>query len=1032
MPGLPKAKIEIPLGLGIQTDVDDKLLPAGKVVKLTNAVWTRDGEILKRSGSGPLGIQYAAGTPGTMPGAWQLATHKGALVTLSKAGPRPLGVWSPQLAKWMAPSASSAADNINGVQSKLHGQVLPRRGTVYRSNALGGTSNVVSFSDIASNGTYALVGWTETNSSASTANSKASIIEIATGKTLFSFNQSGTFNSTSTRCVYHPGNAEFYLVVINGVNVNLYVWTVANLNAGTGSASAPFTLVSDATNVFMDAIINGTDLMIIYNGATTRIIRRSNVGTVTASNLTKSGGGAIATGVHCWMSDLGSAAKLAAVTTSVTDGVLVQWDINAGTGATTTTYTIDAAGGVASNVIGHTAASTSTGDFVVLWNGTAIKFGRRTGGSITTGTWILSARVASKSFAFNGDFYCTTTYLSDAQGTYFLNRVPTNFAAGGGVGVDETKAPSAKFAQGEAYNLGACVPSSIYNLNSSQIMTSEIIKVSLVGTLAAPQFTNGVDTITYSFNPTNVNRPVEFTDNLFVCGGQLGAFDGRTFAEEGFHLYPELPSGATQAGGSLNVNSVYEWIAVYRYTDDFGRIRRSQASLARQLTLSATDHGAQITVNTLKLHGRPINLGLAIATGVVIELYRSPANTSASHFLAAVVANREDLDTITITDTAADTSLGPQLYSDGDVLQFQSPPPALATATYKDRLALISADDPTLIWISLPLSETEGPRFNEVSTIRIDDSHGDLVGLAAVDDRLVAFKSDAIYTIVGDGPDLDGNGTFGIAQIIASGIGCSEPRSIIEIPDGVMFRSSSTRAGIFMINRGLSVEYVGKDVQDFITGNNSSILVADAIHLPQLIRTIYFLNSNGGGAGVSLIYDHTLKLWSTNTGQYVTAATDWNGHYAFQSFTSSNLLVVVEDDNRFDDNGSDVQEYAETPWLALAQIKGFEKFRKLQILGDTRIINDASDPGYTVRLDMYANYETTPFQSQSKLMAVTSDINLTELKFPRKLTAIKVGINISKDPGGSNSFAGPKLSALVIEYSTKEGLRKTAYTNRTT
>ena len=65
------------------------------------------------------------------------------------------------------------------------------------------------------------------------------------------------------------------------------------------------------------------------------------------------------------------------------------------------------------------------------------------------------------------------------------------------------------------------------------------------------------------------------------------------------------------------------------------------------------------------------------------------------------------------------------------------------------------------------------------------------------DDRTIMFKADTVYTVNGDGIDVNGNGAgFGVAQIVETGIGCTEPRSIVQVPGGVMFRSSATRSGI--------------------------------------------------------------------------------------------------------------------------------------------------------------------------------------------------------------------------------------------
>lgn len=1038
MSGLIKDKVEIPLGLGIQTDVDDKLLPVGKVVALENGVWLRGGEIVKRTGSYSLGSQYAANTPGNMPKAWQLATHKGAAVSLSVAGPRPIGVYSPGVGKWVAPAGSTALDNINGVFSKLRGTVLPQRMPVFRGNSAGEASRTVFNPDVATNGTYAAVAWLESTTTAETA--RMYVVELATGKKLFEYSQALTFGQGSVRVVFV--NGEFDLIYRNGANLRGRFWTAANIAGGAAGwqPSAEFTLATDnATNV-LDAIAGGNDLYVLYNAANPRIAKATggvSSGVVALNTLTNSGGGALNAGQLAWMRDLSASGARSAIVGSAAQGVTVQWNITGG--LPTASYTMDAAAGQPLFLAGATITNNGTGEFVVLWEVAgppqSIRWGRRSGGVVSgPSTWILSGGLASTMWAHSGAFYILTRYDSAEQGTFFVSRVPTNITDA----TDNTRTPSARFCSGQAVTLSAVTFSlpTVTPLSTDVILAGANVKVRLVSSPGVEQFDTGVDLVRLTYNPANVNSPREFADNLYVCGGMLCAFDGITYAEEGFHLFPEQPTVVQQVGGGLELLGTYQACALYRYTDNFGRVRRSPVSDPVQFTMTGSNRGAQVTVKTLKFHGRPCRVNDGGRPGsVVIEYYRTTNNVSDLFQLAAVVDNDESVDTITIVDTASDVSvaLSEVLYTGnpGNTQgAFDTPPPVLACVPYKDRLAVIDADDPTLIWVSLPLSPVEGPRFNAESTIRIDDSFGGLTGLAAIDEKLIPFKSNAIYAIAGDGPDVNGTGSFGIAQFVGKGIGCVEPRSIAEVPDGVLFRPASKRAGYHLVNRGLALEYAGKDVEQFITGDIASfVTIADAVHMPDLARTDIMTN-----LGTTLSYDHTLKLWATSTNQAALAATEWNGRHLYQANTGFLFLIAEQpNDDQFDDTSSPVELYLETPWVALNQLKGYERFYATQLVGEKRIIEGSGDPGYIADMTIWRDYDkSTPLAHQTRTMAVTDDPNLLELKYSAKLSAIKVGLRIKMNPIDGSNFAGPKLSTVVLRYGRKEGLKKTAYTNRTT
>lgn len=1030
----PKAKLTIPFGLGLKTEIDPKLLPVGNVPRLENAVWTRKGELLKRPGSTSLGTQYAANTPGSMPAPWQLATHKGALVSISKAGPRPIGVYSPGVNKWVAPAGSTALDNINGVSSKLRGQILPQRTPIYRANSAGEGARRVSRPTSANNGTYEAVCWIEDNASTSTV--WVQFIELATGKKLFAYSQQMASTTTNVRVVFV--NGEFDLIYITGTSIKARFWTAANIAAGSSGwqVSSEFTLSTEgALTAAMDVIVTGTDASVLYCNATNpRIVFAAggvSNNSFVVSTLTNSTGGALSSGTVAWMRDLSGSGKRSAIISSGSQGTTVQWGIGGGT--PTASYTMDAASGANTFQTGFTITNNATGEFVVLWEpspAVGIRWGRRSGGVVSSpATWILSAGLASMPFLHGSDFYSLIRYDSTTQGTFFAIRVPTNLSDA----TDMTRTPSARFCTDAAVTLsssGGTMPD-VSTISTDVYRVSANVKTRLVESPTGDQFDTGIDDIALTFNPITVNSPREFADNLYVCGGILAAFDGQTFAEEGFHLAPEITGVTQQVGGNLAALGNYEAVVVYRYTDAFGRIRRSQPSIPVAFSMTGSNQTALVSAKTLKLHGRPCRTNDGGRPGsVVIELYRTTNNETDTYSLAAVMDNDESVDTITFTDTASDASLGEDLYTTGGVLEFQPPPAPMAVVPYKDRLALISSEDPTLIWVSLPLNETEGPRFNDISAIRIDDSHGDLTGLAVVDDRLVAFKRDAIYAIVGDGPDVNGNGTFGIAQLIASGMGCVEPRSIVQTPDSVMFRPPAFSKGIMILNRGLAVDTdTGDDVQGYLI---EGVSVADAIHLPDVLRTKFFLNT-----GTTLVYDHTIKTWDTDTNQSATAATVWRqpteetGRAAYQ-IPTTNMFVVVEDASNavFDDTSSPVEMYVETPWLSLADLKGFFRFDRIQLVGETRT-GDVS-AGYIVTVSLFKDFVDTAFYSASKTMLVTDDINAVEVRYSSKLSTLKVGVRISMNPVDGSNFAGPKLTAMSIWYLTKYGLKKIPSGNRLT
>src|SRR3954471_14217026 len=93
--GLAKRHVTIPLGVGIGSDVDSKLLPIGAAAVQTNSRFGRRGEVVKRTGTRALGTGLL-GTADTLPASWALGTLGGCLVSLSGSGvDHPASLYSP-------------------------------------------------------------------------------------------------------------------------------------------------------------------------------------------------------------------------------------------------------------------------------------------------------------------------------------------------------------------------------------------------------------------------------------------------------------------------------------------------------------------------------------------------------------------------------------------------------------------------------------------------------------------------------------------------------------------------------------------------------------------------------------------------------------------------------------------------------------------------------------------------------------------------------------------------------------------------
>jgi hypothetical protein len=1034
--GLPKQRLAVPLGYGLETSIDPKLLPVGKVTTSENVLWTAQGgtgTAVKRPGyvAVPQGFM-TSGSAGNIPKTWQFAQHKGATVSMSVAGPRPIGVFSPDVDLWATPPASQS-DTQNAVLSRLRGQLLATREPVYRPNSSTTSTTAITEISIATDGIYVLATWLNIPVGGA-ATIQARILELDSGKVLFQ-NQvaSGTGSQIGTPRAVYCGGFLSLVYKTQSTHIAEIHWSTTTLGTGNGVPSGVQTLATDLNSTFIDTLAIGFTVNVLYGavGKTNRITYTAgSPGGFTDTEIKAQGGASIAAAAN-WVTDLGGTGKQA-ITSCSGAGLVLHYDVATGTAVTSTT--IDSTGGPYFASVAYTI--NSGGDVMAVSQisiqpGGPIRLAWKVGASTGSKTWLNSTSLLSKPFTHNGDFYVCIAYESQTQGTNFAIRVPSKFSGALLDTADYTQAPGARYCSDKGNGADGTVVEVTPLSDGRTFISGTVVRTRLVTTAAGPIFDTGIDILTMQFDPPSVGSSREFADSTYICGGLLGAFDGQQFAEEGFHVFPDDPVITPTAGGSMTLLGAYYYQTVFRYTDNNGRVHRSAPTKPVPVTLTGSTQSVSIVQKTLKLTGRPGQN--------VIELYRvnSAGDTPITMYLVSVTPNDETVDTVTITDGTADRILisSLNLYSADTqtpgVLPSGPPPSPLAMCVYKQCLACVDADDPTLVRASLPLTDFDGegwPIFDndEISSFRIEDIHGDITGVAAMDDKMLVFKNDAVYVVTGDGPDITGNGTWGVPAFVSTGIGCSYPRSIVETPDGVVFLSTSKRAGYYMINRGLTLQYIGSPIQGYL-GQDT---VVDGVYVPSESRVMFF-NAQGN----TRVYDQALSemsgapQWTTFTNQAAGAAGLLAGLPIYQKSGGGAILTEDVSGIFWDENGTANDEFLLTPWLSLADLKGYERFYKIQGLGNWKA-------DHTLTITLFTNFnDGAPLQSRSIQMSVAAgnqDWNLWELKYPNKATSIRFGVRIGRATGAIADTAGANIQAIVLEYGVRQGMRRIPAANRLT
>jgi hypothetical protein len=432
--------------------------------------------------------------------------------------------------------------------------------------------------------------------------------------------------------------------------------------------------------------------------------------------------------------------------------------------------------------------------------------------------------------------------------------------------------------------------------------------------------------ISLDFANADVNQAVQVSDVLAINGGAVMSYDGGSVTELGFFVFPEITDlNSSSTGGKLTLGESYQWAIIYQWTDKQGNQYQSSPSFVGPVTISGSG-----STGSASFYIRYLNLTSKVApNSVEILVYRTTGGGSTFSLITPEnnILNVIGDEAYLFSDTeAADSELSSDnvLYTDGGILANDPPPPAVLMTLHNNRIWVVDSQNPNTVWPSNQIVPLNGITFSGDLATNIDTRYGAITAIAEMDSNLVGFKGTAPFIVAGDAASTAGTGsTITNAQFIPSDAGCIESKSVLSTPFGILFKSQK---GIYLLDRSLSVSYIGSEVEAF---NSDTITSATMMQNKNQIR---FLTSNSQ----ALLFDYFFKQWAVE-GFGGLSADFWNGNYVYCNSSGS---ILNEQSSYFLDGGSsDFSLSLQTAWLKTAA-QGFQRVRLLEILGD--YVNGAS------------------------------------------------------------------------------------------
>lgn len=424
-------------------------------------------------------------------------------------------------------------------------------------------------------------------------------------------------------------------------------------------------------------------------------------------------------------------------------------------------------------------------------------------------------------------------------------------------------------------------------------------------------------------------------DTLYTAGGSVQIYDGHKVQENSFSIYPEDVefTVSNTALDGIDVDSGdYSYLFHWEHVLKNGE-REMSTAIPYNLnipTVVTESYSVTATFNTLSLTNKD---------DVRLAVYRTKSGANTYYRVddpLNPVYNVSGSDVITFTDTLNDSVIGLREYAYMNAqLGNDAPPAAKIIKKGKQRLFLSGlAEDEMAVRYSKLAQNSEVVPFSDAFEVRLDDEGGPITALEIMDENVIIFKKHKVFVMVGNGPnDLGQANDFSVPQQVTSDVGCTQLRSVVLTPMGVMFMSSK---GFYLIDRSFQFNYIGADVELY---NNSTITSAEVVPDRNEVR---FLTSDG----TTLLYDYFFNSWSIHPRVTGEGGTIWDNKYVWVGTDG----ITHKESEEYVDGTTAYSLVMETAWINFGSLQNFGRVRKALLIGDFKT-------HHNLKISIAYNYE---------------------------------------------------------------------------
>lgn len=499
-------------------------------------------------------------------------------------------------------------------------------------------------------------------------------------------------------------------------------------------------------------------------------------------------------------------------------------------------------------------------------------------------------------------------------------------------------------------------------------------------------------------------KEVNTPNYVFIPSSIPKVYDGRYATEAGFVSTPNFINAVEFVGigaGTAFPTGTYGIAAVYKWKDSVGAVHFSAPEF-----ISFTVGIA----NLLSIGIEVANLGMTTKEDVYIELYGTEANGTTYYRIPRDTLNNKHTGKTYIDIYALEMGITANevLYTTSGVLENDLASSSTSSASFKDRIFYASSNVLNYTKLIQPNTPIE---FSANFTINPNINNKDVVTIQEMDNVLAIFGQNSISILSGEGPNnLGEQDDYRTPQQISSDVGAVDPNGVVSTPEGILFKSEK---GIYMLNRGLYVSYIGAPVEAY---NNQSVLDATLLNDTNEVR---FLLSDK-----ILSYDYYAKQWSVLTNINSTAV-DAVIHNDTYHYLKSTGVVYSQNDSVYTSAGSYYSAKFETNWITVGSIavngnaqtmvQGFQRLYTINILGKYK-------SAHNLKVSLAYDYSDTIIDFAT-IVPTGVGVYQFEVKPSRqKCEAFKIFVEDTSQSGTGESMV---ISHILLEVGIKGSAQKT-------